>query len=278
MPEHTLPAAAMAHALGADFIEQDVVMTKDNALIVLHDITLDTTTDIAQKYPARARGDGRFYAADFTLSEIKTLNATERFNPQTGAPVFPGRFPKENAARFSVPELEEEFALIQGLNKSTGREAGVYVEIKEPAFHAKEGKDIVGAVLTALERCGYNKKGARAIVQTFDFNSLKEIRAKGWRGELAFLVDKEQPENVIASAAKYATIYAPSIALLSTAHYARKYNMALHLWTHRVDALPRGFKTSEELLNAVFKEARADGLFSDFPDVALRYLNQNSVK
>src|SRR5262245_10445554 len=69
LPEHTLEAAAMAHAMGADFIEQDVVLTKDDQAIVLHDIHLETVTNVAKTFPQRARPDGRYYAIDFTLSE-----------------------------------------------------------------------------------------------------------------------------------------------------------------------------------------------------------------
>ena len=67
LPEHTLQAKAMAFAMGADYIEQDVVMTSDDHLIVLHDITLDRTTDVAERFPERVRDDGRYYAIDFTL-------------------------------------------------------------------------------------------------------------------------------------------------------------------------------------------------------------------
>ena len=77
LPEHTLEAKAMAYAMGADYIEQDVVMTKDDQLIVIHDITLDRTTDVAEKFPGRARADGKHYAIDFTLAEIRQLAASE---------------------------------------------------------------------------------------------------------------------------------------------------------------------------------------------------------
>ena len=68
LPEHTLPAKAMAHAQGADYLEQDLVMTKDNELVVLHDHYLDRVTDVAERFPDRARKDGRYYAIDFTLA------------------------------------------------------------------------------------------------------------------------------------------------------------------------------------------------------------------
>lgn len=77
LPEHTLPAKAMAYAQGADYLEQDLVMTKDDNLVVLHDHYLDRVTDVADRFPDRARKDGRYYAIDFTLDEIKSLKFTE---------------------------------------------------------------------------------------------------------------------------------------------------------------------------------------------------------
>ena len=67
LPEHTLEAKALAYGMGADYIEQDLVLTRDDHLIVLHDITLDRTTDVASQFPERIRDDGRFYAIDFSL-------------------------------------------------------------------------------------------------------------------------------------------------------------------------------------------------------------------
>src|SRR5699024_9212786 len=74
LPAHTIPAYAMAYTMGADYIETDLVMTRDGALVALHDIHLDSTTDVEQQFPSRARDDGQWYAADFTLAELKTLN------------------------------------------------------------------------------------------------------------------------------------------------------------------------------------------------------------
>ena len=71
LPEHTLAAKALADGQGADFIEQDVVLTRDGVPIVLHDIHLESTTDVAERYPERAREDGHFYAIDFDLREVR---------------------------------------------------------------------------------------------------------------------------------------------------------------------------------------------------------------
>jgi glycerophosphoryl diester phosphodiesterase len=157
LPEHTLAAKAYAHALGADFLEQDLVLTKDDVPVVLHDIYLDTVTDVAMRFPERKRADGRFYALDLTLVELKQLRVTERFNAKTGAPVFAARFPA-GQAEFRVSTLEEELQLIQGLNRSTGRSVGIYPEIKQPQWHRVQGHDIRKMLRPLLARYGYATK------------------------------------------------------------------------------------------------------------------------
>jgi glycerophosphoryl diester phosphodiesterase len=84
LPEHTLPSKALAHAMGADFLEQDVVATRDGQLIVFHDLYLDDLTDVSERFPGRARGDGRHYCMDLDLDEIRTLRVHERVRPGPG--------------------------------------------------------------------------------------------------------------------------------------------------------------------------------------------------
>ena len=92
-PEHTLVAKALSYAMGADFIEQDIVLTRDDQPIVLHDVHLDRVTDVAQLFPERARADGRYYAIDFLLEEIRQLKVHERVDWSTDKVVYPNRFP-----------------------------------------------------------------------------------------------------------------------------------------------------------------------------------------
>ncbi|KLV09130.1 glycerophosphodiester phosphodiesterase [Photobacterium aquae] len=176
LPEHTLPAKAMAYAMKPDYIEQDVVMTKDNQLVVLHDHYLDRVTNVAELFPDRARKDGRYYAIDFTLDEIKQMSVTEGFNIKDGKQVqgFPQRFPMWKSD-FKVPTFQEEIEMIQGLNKSLGYGIGIYPEIKAPWFHRHEGKDISAAVLKVLKDYGYTSKDSKVYLQTFDFDELKRI-------------------------------------------------------------------------------------------------------
>ncbi len=84
LPEHTLESKALAFGQQADYLEQDLAMTKDNRLIVIHDHFLDGLTDVAKKFPERKRADGRYYVVDFTLDEIKTLEMTENFEVKDG--------------------------------------------------------------------------------------------------------------------------------------------------------------------------------------------------
>ena len=119
LPEHTLESKVLAFAQGADFIEQDVVMTRDDQLVVIHDLTLERTTDVAALFPGRARADGSYYVIDFTLEELRRLAVSEG-RRQDGQAQYPQRFPA-GTSRFGLHTLEEELELIRGLEQSTGR-------------------------------------------------------------------------------------------------------------------------------------------------------------
>ena len=302
LPEHTLAAKAMAHAMGAHYIEQDVVMTKDDALIVLHDITLDRTTDVAEKFPDRVREDGRYYAIDFTLEEVRSLAATEAFVMEEGKKVqdYKNRFPI-NLSSFSVPTLEEEIQLIQGLNKSTGKDVGIYPEIKQPKFHRDEGKDISTAVVKLLKEYGYFSRSEKVFLQTFSFEELKEIRTNifpevGVEIDLILLVGNKNTypwifeEGGMEKIAKFADGIGPDKSLVisreSTASNAQitplvsrahAVGLKVHPYTYRLDPgqIPNYADDFDELLRKHFLDADVDGIFTDFPDKAVKFLQRN---
>jgi len=305
LPEHTLEGMAFAYAAGADYIEQDVVMTQDGVLVVLHDHTLETTTDVARVFPGRHRPDGSYYAIDFSFDEIRSLRVTERFNPSTGQSVFSGRFPVDSVIDFRVPTLRESLELIEGLNKSTGQYRMPYVEVKEPAFFEREGKPIMQATIDMLTGHGWNSAESGAILQCFDFEATRGARAKGWKGELCMLVSLDgqrltddrarqewmlSPEG-IREVSRFATIYAPWFSLMAEpredgrgyringlCQQARSSGMKVHSWTHRRDAPLKGFADSRQVLDAAFKELKLDGLFSDFPGDVVDYLQQEGLR
>ncbi|MXN63547.1 glycerophosphodiester phosphodiesterase [Stappia sp. GBMRC 2046] len=298
LPEHTLAGKAMAHAFGADFIEQDVVLTKDGVPIVMHDITLDATTDVASVFAGRAREDGKFYAIDFTLEEIRRLRVMER--QRDGQPAFDGRFPRGGATIFRVPTLQEELDLIKGLNASTGRRAGVYPEIKSPAFHRAEGQDISRVVLNVLAENGYSDKDDPFFLQSFDWNEVQRIRSElGFKGKLVQLIgenrwdlapdvdfDHLKTPDGLKEIAAVADGIGPWIGhvlddtdgngeaeALKLAPNAQDLGLTIHAYTFRADRLPKWAASFDILLKAAVETAKLDGLFTDHADLALSYLN-----
>lgn len=304
LPEHTLPAKAMAYAMGADYVEQDVVMTSDDALIVLHDITLDRTTDVASVFPNRARADGRYYAIDFTLAEIRQLRATEGFRINNGMQEqgFPGRFPM-NQSTFSVPTLQEEIEMIQGLNQSTGRQVGIYPEIKGPEFHRQEGKDISTAVVQVLKDYGYTSKDSPVYLQTFSYAELRIIAeeilpAAGIEVNLVQLMGNDEEydwmlaEGGMAQLAQFADGIGPSMGLLVAsesskgdvqitplARRAHAANLQIHPYTFRSDPglVPDYAGSFAELLRIHLFDVGVDGVFTDFPDQAREFLRASAA-
>ncbi len=294
LPEHTLEAKALAHAMGADFLEQDIVLTKDDVPIVMHDIQLETISDVARVFPARKRDDGHYYALDFTLAEIKQLHANERINPKTGKAFYPNRFPLGQSS-FQIPSLEEELQLIQGLNKSTGRVAGIYPEIKQPGWHRKQGHDISRIVLPILRRYGYATKADPCWLQCFEFDEVKRIRTElGWEGRMVLLLGGKSEVPLtpagLGEIAKVADGIGPTLAaivagkskadrkvtgLVKDAHAA---HLVLHPYTLRADELPKFSDSMEDAMQVLFVEAGIDGLFSDFPDVVVRWLAAHGMR
>ncbi len=297
LPEHTLAAKALAHGQGAHFIEQDIVLTKDDVPIVLHDIHLDTVTDVADRFFDRRRDDGRYYAIDFTLAEIRTLSVNERISLKTGEPVFPGRFPKGKSG-FGIATLAEELELIQGLNASTGRTVGIYPEIKRPAFHRREGKDISLIVISMLANYGYRTKQDPVYLQCFDWNEVKRIRSDlGYRGRLVQLLgendwkiapdvdyDYLKSADGLVEIATIADGIGPWIGQVASAEgggepkptglveTAHAEGLEVHPYTFRADSLPDYSATLEHLFQLFLVEIGVDGVFTDFPDRGVAFL------
>lgn len=285
LPEHTLAAKAMAHAMGADYLEQDVVLTKDQVAVVLHDIHLDTVSDVARVFPKRVRDDGRYYAIDFTLSEIRQLKANERIDLKTGKAVFPGRFPV-GSADFRIPTLGEEIELIQGMNKSRKMNVGIYPEIKQPAWHRKQGYDPSRVVLDVLTKYGYTTHESNVFMQCFDREETRRIREE-LKSPLPLIQlwdDEPISDEDLKSIAEYADGIGPSLQLLydkqsgkparpsELVANAHKHGLQVHPWTIRSDSLPKFVDDYPALIRFVFETNKCDGAFSDFPDTTLQLL------
>lgn len=299
LPEHTLESKALAHGMGADFLEQDLVLSRDGIPVVLHDLHLEGVTDAPTRFPGRRRADGHWYAIDLSWEELSVLRVRERVDPRTGQAVFPNRFPAPPDPRqpslFRLHTLDQELTLIRGLNRSTGRTLGIYPELKEPAWHQAQGQDPVDPVLEVLARHGYLAAGQRIYIQCFEPETLKRVHAAAPRIPLVQLIGEphwwpqpptdfvamRRPEG-LAKVRGYAAGIGPWIGhllsqggvgeppvsthLLEQAHRA---GLLVHAYTLRRDLLPAGFAGFEILLRTLL-ELGIDGVFTDFPDLAVR--------
>jgi glycerophosphoryl diester phosphodiesterase len=299
-PEHTLASYERAIDEGADYIEPDLVVTKDLQLVARHETEISGTTDVADRpeFADRRRGkevDGKlvngWFAEDFTLAELRTLRAKER---------LPGVRPAN--ARFDglwqVPTFAEIMTLVRAKEKETGRSIGVYPELKHPHFLLQsEGIDSVDLLVAALKKEGLDRKGAAVIVQSFEVEPLKRLHRLLPDVMLMQLVATEggpadQPGTEYAAMirpaglvemASYAQIVGPDLrlvlapdgaptALVAAAHAA---GLKVHAWALRKENvfLPQPLKRGE-MANAtgdvaaiveLLRKAKVDGVFTDDP-------------
>ena len=290
LPEHSLAAKAMAYGMGADFLEQDVVASRDGELLVLHDLYLDDVSNVAGIFPRRARADWHFYCIDFDLAEIRTLSFGERLNPDTGAPRFPGRYPR-NAGDFPVVTLTEEIHFIQRLNAATGRRVGIYPELKDPAWHAEQGIDLSGRVLAVLHKFGYLAGGGEPVfLQCLDAEELKRIsKTVGARLPIIQLLGSGTAVDnpLLQEISDYAVGIGPAIKLIclgsdidgkpevsKLVQAAHDIGLAVHPYTFRADELPAAIVSFEELLALFIDRLQVDGLFTDFTDQVAEFLSR----
>ncbi len=181
-PEHTREAYLLAIEQKSDYVEQDLQITKDGRLVCLHDLTLERTTNAAEVFPDRFREDDstgkrekHWYVVDFTLEEIKRLDAGSWFDKK-----FAGT---------KVLTFQEAIDLVRG-------KAGIYPETKSPEVYGKYGFDMVKLVMDALKANGLDKPKADpktpVIIQSFSSDSLKRFRELGCKLELVYLIDPDQ--------------------------------------------------------------------------------------
>lgn len=281
-PEHTIESYRRAIEQGADYIEPDLVMTRDGVLIARHENEIGGTTDVAQhpEFAMRRRTqiiDGEtmtgWFTEDFTLAEIKTLRARERLpelRPQNCA--FDGRF--------EVPTFDEIMQLATDTNgRRGGPKIGVYPETKHPAHFAGIGLPQEQAVLDALRRHGYDAAGSPVFIQSFDPRNLRQLRGMT-RLPLLQLLEHELGD--LAEVARYADGIgiAKSLASVEGVRAAHAVNLKVHVWTFRAENefLPEDLRSGDSPaahgdLDAEirrFLDRGIDGFFVDFPAIGVR--------
>jgi len=175
LPDHTLEGYALAIELGADFVEPDLVATKDGHLIARHEPNLIATTDVSRRpeFAGRKRvaiidgaPDEGWFASDFTLREIKTLRAVQPFAER----------PQQFNGRFEIPTLEEIIDLVKRKSREAGRTIGIYPETKHPTYHESIGLPLEGRLARILHAAGWDRRDSPVFLQSFEPSSLKKLR------------------------------------------------------------------------------------------------------
>ncbi len=294
-PEHTLASYELAIEMGADFIEPDLVITRDGVLIARHENEISETTDISSRPEFAARRTTKridgievtgWFAEDFTLAEIKTLRARER---------LPFR-DRSYDGLFEIPTFEEV------LDLAVRKSVGVYPETKRPSYFRGIGLPLEEPLLAALEKRGWSDRDAPVFLQSFETGNLRELRqrtgvrliqlldepGRPWdftvSGDLRTYRDLATPEG-LAWIATYADgigphkrlivpmdhdrLLLPPTTLVEDAHRA---GLKVHPWTFRSDPpfLAPEYEGRPEREYEQFYRLGVDGVFSDFPEVAVR--------
>ena len=176
-PDHTLESYKLAIDMGADFIEPDLVATKDGVLVARHEPNITGTTDVATRPEFASRkttknvdgvNEEGWFVSDFTLAELKTLRAVQPLSDRDQS--FNGKF--------QIPTFEEVLDLAKAEGTKAGRTVGVYPETKHPTFHSKLGLPLEDRLLAVLAKYGYTTKASPVIVQSFEVSNLKYLRTK----------------------------------------------------------------------------------------------------
>lgn len=296
LPEHTLAGYSLAIDQGADYIEPDLVVTRDGALIARHENEIGSTTDVASVYPHRQRTqiiDGQkitgWFSEDFTLAEIRRLHARERLAFRSQA----------HNQLYRVATLDEILDLVARKSRETGRSIGVYIETKHPTHFQRIGLPIEPRLLKTLANHQLNRPDAKVFIESFEIGNLKQLKQQSPYRLIQLIEAAGQPGDqmvlgkqglsyasmITPAGLKQVAAYASGIGpdkrlivpeaggklqaptpLIQDAHAA---GLLVHPWTFRSDRefLAAGYASPAEEYQQFF-DLGVDGVFSDFPGTA----------
>ena len=263
-PEHTLDSYQLALKQGADFVEQDLQITRDGVLVCLHDLTLERTTNVKEIFPTRSREElvagipaRRWYVSDFTLRQIKRLDAGSWFDVR-----FKGA---------QVPTFQEAIDLVRG-------KAGLYPETKAPEVYSQRGFDMERLVLDVLRKNRLDKRSAArytpVIIQSFSPESLRRLSGTlKTKLPLVLLVGDEARARWLTAAGlaelkQFASGIGPAKALVDKSLVMQAHALGLSVTPYTFRSLNTGrFKNVREEMSYYLYNLGVDALFTDNPDL-----------
>ncbi len=310
-PEHTLESYRLAIRLGADYIEPDLVPTRDGVLVARHENEISGTTDVAAHPEFAGRRttkviDGQemtgWFTEDFTLAELRTLRATERLpdvRPQNT--IFDGRY--------AIPTFQEILDLAATEERRLGRPIGIYPETKHPSYFASIGLPLEQPLVTTLHRNGLGDRTDHVLIQSFETGNLRALSRMTDLRLIALLDSTGSPWD--SDGRTYADLATPAgldllagfvhgigadkdllvprsatgtlLPATSVVHHAHAAGLVVHAWTFRAENrfLPPEFRIGpapDARGDAIseyelFLDLGVDGLFTDHPDTAVAAVN-----
>ena len=262
-PEHTLEAYKLAIEQGADYVEQDLAVTKDGVLVCIHDLTLERTTNVEEVFPTRfvegktGSGSKRWLVGDFTLAEIKKLDAGSWFNPKF--------------ATARIPTFEEAIDAV-------GNRAGLYPELKDPAFYRERGVSPEKLLAAVLKKKGLLKSSSssqpRIIIQSFDEVTVKALKTELPQVPRVWLVEptaavRIDSEEKVRGVATWATGLGPNKAIVAArpeiVKWAHAAGLTVTPWTFRSSNTGSFASVREEMAKFLY-DYGVDAVFTDNPD------------
>jgi glycerophosphoryl diester phosphodiesterase len=263
-PEHTLEAYQLALGQGADFVEQDLQITRDAVLVCLHDLTLERTTNVREVFPKRFRDEllsgspaRRWYVSDFSLQELKQLDAGSWFDT---------RF---KHAR--IPTFQEAIDLVRG-------KAGLYPETKAPEVYGRRGFDMERLLLNILKKNRLDQRNSNhytpVIIQSFSWEGLRKLsRTLNTKLPLVLLVSDEAPASWLtveglSKVKQFASGIGPAKALVDKNLVTQAHALGLNVTPYTFRSSNTGrFKTVQLEMSYYLYSLGVDALFTDNPDL-----------
>jgi glycerophosphoryl diester phosphodiesterase len=299
-PEHTLASYQLAIEMGADYIEPDLVITKDGILVARHENEISGTTDVAEKFPERKttkKVDGQeivgWFIEDFTLKEIKSLKARERLAFRNHS--YDGKF--------EVPTFHEILVFLKKQNAFKKKKIGIYPETKHPTYFQTIGLPLEESLIKELESFGLNKKNSLVFIESFEMENLKKLKELTPLPLIYLIDDPEKTpfdhvksgdkrtyqEMVLPLALKEISLTVsgigpykryiiptnakgellPPTTLIQDAHAL---GLKVHPFTFRNESqfLHKDYQGDPVKEYLEFYQQGVDAVFSDFPDVAVK--------
>ncbi len=306
-PEHTLAGYELAARMGADFLEPDLVATKDGVLVARHENEISGTTDVAQRPEFADRRTAKqvsgidfegWFTEDFTLAELQTLRATERIpDLRRRNTMYDGRY--------AIPTFEQILDLRERLSSELGREIGVYPETKHPTYFRSIGLPLEEPLVDVLRRRGLHREDAPVFIQSFEVTNLQAVDGQidtpliqllGAPGKQPFDIERAYADLATPGGLREIATYADGVgpskgyviptgddgrsleqtSFVDDAHAA---GLLVHPYTFRNENafLPAELRSSEERSDygdafaeyEAFYAAGVDGVFSDNADTAV---------